>query len=82
MYIRVMIVDDELLARNQLCAMIDWEEHGYVLCGEAEDGLKALNLIKELQPHIVLIDINMPLMDGVALCQYVSEHNKDVSTII
>ncbi|WP_173109276.1 response regulator transcription factor [Paenibacillus qinlingensis] len=82
MYTRVMIVDDELLARNQLCAMIDWEEYGYVLCGEAEDGLKALELIKELQPHIVLIDINMPLMDGVALCQYVSEHYKAVSTII
>lgn len=82
MYTRVMIVDDELLARNQLCAMIDWEEYGYVLCGEAEDGLKALELIKELQPHIVLIDINMPLMDGVALCQYVSEHYKDVNTII
>ncbi|OAS16417.1 response regulator transcription factor [Paenibacillus oryzisoli] len=82
MYTRVMIVDDELLARNQLCAMIDWEEYGYVLCGEAEDGLKALKLIQELQPHIVLIDINMPLMDGVALCRYVSEHNKDVSTII
>jgi two-component system response regulator YesN len=82
MYIRVLIADDELLARNQLRALIDWEQHGYVLCGEAEDGVNAIRLAEELHPHIMLIDIDMPLMDGVSLCRYISEHHKDIQTII
>jgi two-component system response regulator YesN len=82
MYKRVLIADDELLARNQLRAMIDWEQHGYVLCGEAEEGVMAIRLAEELRPHIMLIDIDMPLLDGVSLCRYVSEHHKDIQTII
>lgn len=82
MFTRVLIVDDELLACNQLRAAIDWEEHGYMICGEAENGLKAIELIEELQPHLVLMDIDMPLMNGVSLCRYISEHYQHIATIV
>lgn len=82
MFIKVLLTDDELLARNHLRSLIDWEKHGYTICGEAEDGIKSIGLIEKIQPHIILIDIDMPLMDGVSLCRYIREHHKEIQTII
>ncbi|WP_135546493.1 response regulator transcription factor [Paenibacillus cymbidii] len=82
MFRRVLIVDDELLARNALRSAIDWEAFGFALCGEAEDGIKAIRLIGELNPHIALVDIDMPHMDGVSLCRYISEHCPEVAVVV
>lgn len=67
--IRVLIVDDEMLARVGLKSLISWEEQGYELVGEADNGEKALTLIKQLKPDIVLTDAKMPVMDGVSLIE-------------
>ena len=63
----VVIVDDEMLARIGLKSMIEWEENGFKLVGEAENGAKALDLIKQVAPDIVIADSKMPVMDGVDL---------------
>ncbi len=65
---RVLIVDDEPLARARLAALLG-ECADVEIAGTASDGEVALGAIGELQPDVVLLDINMPAIDGVALAQ-------------
>ena len=60
-----MIVDDEYYFREALKVSLDWEKIGFTICGEAKNGNDALNKVAELNPDIVLVDINMPVMDGL-----------------
>ena len=66
----VLIVDDEPLVLEGLMFMVDWESHGFHVCGEASDGEEALDRIQELNPDLVVTDISMPVMDGLQLIQY------------
>jgi len=61
----VLIADDEPLARQRLGRLID-ALPGYTVCGEAVDGDDALNKTATLQPDVLLLDIHMPGMDGMA----------------
>lgn len=70
---KVIIVDDECIIRIGLRAMISWEEHGFSIVAEAENGQAALELIKKHQPDIVITDIKMPIMDGLELMHEVME---------
>ena len=63
--VKVLIVDDEYIMRQGLKYMIDWEKEGFEIVGEAANGLEALSLIQKENPHIVICDIVMPMMDGV-----------------
>lgn len=63
--IKVMIVDDELLVRVGVKMSVNWEQHGFELAGEAEDGKQALEMAGKVKPDIVLTDIKMPVMDGI-----------------
>jgi DNA-binding NarL/FixJ family response regulator len=63
--ISVLIVDDQALIRGGLAALIDSGDDLEVV-GEAENGRDALRLIAELEPDVVLMDIRMPTMDGIA----------------
>lgn len=75
--LKVLLVDDEILARQYLRQLIDWEAHGFSICGEASSGLEAVALLERLSPHILIADINMTGMDGVDLSRYVHEHYGD-----
>ncbi len=66
----VLLVDDEPLVLEGLTFMIDWESHGFRICGEACDGEEALNRIQELNPDLVVLDISMPVMDGLQLIEH------------
>ena len=70
--IRVLIVDDEFIMRQGLRYMMDWEQEGYEIVGEAANGKDALRLIEELEPHIIISDVVMPLLDGVDFSEEVS----------
>jgi len=63
--IRILVVDDQALIRGGLAAMIDAADDLHVV-GEADDGQQALQMIDELDPDVVLMDIRMPVMDGIA----------------
>lgn len=63
--IRVLLVDDQSLIRQGLKALLELEPDLQVV-GEAENGQIALQLVETLQPDVVLMDVRMPVMDGVA----------------
>ncbi len=63
----LLIVDDELLVRNHLRTLINWEQHGFVIAGEASNGQEALDFLAQKKTDAVLSDIRMPIMDGVQL---------------
>lgn len=50
-----------------LSKMVPWEKYGCEVVGTAEDGLEGLELIRQLRPHIIISDIYMPQMDGLAM---------------
>ncbi|MCU1591296.1 MAG: response regulator receiver and domain protein [Frankiales bacterium] len=69
---RVLVAEDEALIRLDLREML--EEEGYDVCGEAGDGESAVRLAKELRPALVILDVKMPVLDGISAAeQIVSE---------
>ena len=68
---KVFVVDDEIVIREGLRNNIDWEENGFQLVGEAPDGEIALPMIRDEKPDILITDIRMPFLDGIALCREV-----------
>jgi DNA-binding NarL/FixJ family response regulator len=62
---RVLIADDHALLRMAIGSMLGSEEDLEVV-GEATDGQEALDLCRELRPDLVLMDVSMPAMDGIA----------------
>ncbi|MEH2411910.1 response regulator transcription factor [Nostoc sp.] len=63
--IKVLLVDDQSLIRQGLKALLELEPDIEIV-GEAENGEQAINLVAKLQPDVILLDIRMPIMDGVA----------------
>lgn len=67
--IRVLLVDDEPLVLIGMQSMLDWAALGYELIGTARNGADAWQVIQERQPDIVVTDIRMPVLDGLALAE-------------
>lgn len=65
--LKVLIADDEPIIREGVRDSVDWTSHGMRVCAEAEDGEEALELALLHQIHIALVDLNMPIMNGIAL---------------
>ena len=80
--VKVLIVDDEYIMRQGLKYMIDWEKEGFEIVGEAANGLEALRLIQKENPHIVICDIVMPMMDGVDFSMMIHRMYPDIQIII
>lgn len=68
---RVLIVDDEPITRMDLREML--EREGYEVIGEAGDGFDAVQLCKEHRPNLVIMDVKMPLMDGLMASKMINE---------
>jgi two-component system, response regulator YesN len=69
---KVLIVDDEIFVRKGLINLLDWSALQFEICGEAGNGMQALNLIKQLTPDLVIVDIRMPVLDGLELIRQVN----------
>jgi len=80
--LRIMIVDDEFYFREALKISIPWEQLGYEICGEAKNGKDALGKIEELKPDVALVDINMPIMDGLEFSRDIKERGLNIKIII
>ena len=79
--IRVLIVDDDSIARTNLKTLIDWGKHSYEISGEAVNGSNAIQEIEASRPDIVITDMSMPVMDGVALIEYLERNYHGIKVI-
>ena len=66
---RVLVAEDEALIRLDLVEML--REQGYAVCGEAGDGQTALDLARELRPDLVMLDVKMPVLDGLSAAEQI-----------
>ena len=80
--IKVFLVEDETIIREGLREIIPWQQYGFTLVGDAGDGEQALPMIRELRPDVLITDIKMPFMDGLALSNLVSREFPNTKIII
>lgn len=69
---RILLVDDHKIVRDGIISLLHGELHIEII-GEAENGIEALDKIEKLKPDLVLLDINMPIMDGLECAKRISE---------
>ncbi|MDF2935413.1 MAG: two-component system response regulator [Paenibacillaceae bacterium] len=79
---KVLLVEDETFVRRKLRKLVNWEELGYTVCGEAANGQEALEQMKTLRPDLVLADIAMPVMNGLELLEASREAGLDSKFIM
>lgn len=79
---KVLIVDDDSFVCNGLRTLIDWDELGAEVIGEARNGEDAFNIAMETHPDLIISDIKMPVMDGMELCRKVKESMTDTFIIL
>lgn len=79
--IKVLIVDDSALMRLILEDMLSYEEDIEIV-GKARNGLDAIEKVKKLAPHVVTLDIEMPVMDGITALRGILEANPTVKVIM
>ncbi|WP_142414339.1 ANTAR domain-containing response regulator [Hathewaya massiliensis] len=77
---RIVIADDEPITRMDLREML--ETAGYNVVGEASDGFDAIELCKKHRPDLILMDIKMPLLDGINACKIINEDELSDSIIL
>jgi DNA-binding NarL/FixJ family response regulator len=79
--IRLLLVDDQTLVRQGLRVLL--EAHGDIqVVGEAENGSQAVQQVEALQPDLVLLDVRMPEMDGVAAAQLICQRFEGVKVVM
>lgn len=78
---RILIVDDHFVVREGLKLIFETEED-YEVVGEAEDGEKALILVDEVKPDVILMDLSMPKMSGLEVIKKLNERNNLIPIII
>lgn len=77
---RVLIVDDAAFLRMTIKRML--EAHGHSMAAEAENGIVAVEKYKESKPDVVLLDITMPELDGIAALQLIMKVDPNAKVII
>jgi DNA-binding NarL/FixJ family response regulator len=79
--IRIVIADDHPLVRDGLRQLFELQP-GFVVVGEAADGIEAVGRTQELKPDVLLLDLAMPRMNGLEVLKELAELNKDVRTVL
>jgi DNA-binding NarL/FixJ family response regulator len=79
--IRILLVDDQFLIRQGIKSLLESNDQMQVI-GEAENGQRALEEIAKLQPDVVLMDIRMPVMDGVAATRAIAQQYPKIKVLV
>ncbi|MDQ0919077.1 response regulator [Paenibacillus sp. V4I5] len=79
---KVLIADDESIIREGILSSLNWQQLGLEVVAEAEDGEEALELARKHSVHILLVDLNMPIMNGMSLIKHMREELPDCKIII
>lgn len=79
--IQVLIIDDDATTRTGLKTMIHWETYGFEVIGEASNGAVGIEFVKEYWPDLVITDMNMPILDGVAVIEWMQQEAPDTMVL-
>lgn len=79
---KLILVDDEEEVRKGILKKINWNEYGFEISGEAENGREALEIAEKVVPDVVITDIKMPFMDGIKLAQKLRERFPSIEIVI
>ena len=79
---RIMLVDDEEEVRKAIIRKMDWEQLGFEVVGDAENGEDALEKLEQYEPDVVITDIRMPYMDGLTLTAKIREKYPSMKILI
>jgi two-component system response regulator YesN len=80
--LKVVLVDDEDIIREGLLTAIQWENFGFSIAGQAEDGEQAIRVIEETEPNVVITDIKMPFVDGLQLIERIKPRFPQIYIVI
>lgn len=80
MGIRILLVDDHQILREGIRR--GFESAGHLIVGEAANGVEAVELANELKPEIVLMDLSMPVMDGVTATRHITEQVPESQVVV
>jgi two-component system response regulator YesN len=78
----LFVVDDDETVRQEIIRAVDWDRLGFTVAGEASNGEEAIQKMETLTPDVILTDVRMPGMDGIALIQHVREHLPETKVVV
>jgi DNA-binding NarL/FixJ family response regulator len=81
MNLRILIADDHEVVRRGLAALLQSHE-GWEVCGEAKDGRQAVEMARQLNPDVVILDIGMPILNGLAATRQLAQQNPRQKMIV
>lgn len=79
---KIMLVDDEEEVRKSIIRKINWQDAGFEVIGDAENGEDALEKIEQNEPDVVLTDIKMPYMDGLTMAEKIRQNYPSIKIVI
>ncbi len=81
MKLRILIADDHEVVRRGLCALLQAHD-GWEICGEAKDGREAVEMASQLKPDVVILDVGMPNLNGLAATRQLTQHDSRCKVIV
>jgi DNA-binding NarL/FixJ family response regulator len=79
--LRILVADDHEVVRRGLVSLIEAHK-GWEVCGQAENGQMAVDRVKDLKPDVVILDITMPILDGLEATRQIMRDNSRVKVLI
>jgi DNA-binding NarL/FixJ family response regulator len=81
MKLRILVADDHEVVRRGLCTLLQNHE-GWEVCGEASDGREAVEMARKMRPDVVILDVGMPNLNGLAATRQLIQQNPDQKIIV
>ncbi|WP_416443586.1 response regulator [Leeuwenhoekiella sp. A16] len=79
--INIVLADDHVLVRDGIKALLE-DEQDIVVIDEASDGREALKVIEKNKPHLLIVDIRMPYLNGIEVVQEIKQRHPDIKTLV
>ena len=79
--IRILIADDHTLLRNGICALLE-DEQDMIIVGETDNGREAVRLADQLKPNVVLMDIAMPMLNGLEATRQIKHEHPEINVLV
>lgn len=79
--INVVLADDHVLVRDGIKALLE-DQTGIIVLDEASNGKEALEVVAKNKPHVLIVDIRMPEMNGIEVVAEINKHHKGVKTLV